>query len=440
MIKIVKFGGSSVANATQFKKVKKIVKSDPTRQFVVVSASGKANKDDNKITDLLYLCHAHLKYNITCDNIYGMIEDRFKSIKADLNLKYDIESDLANLKAELDKSIDVDYLVSRGEFLTGKLMSEYLGYHFVDAKDIIFYNYDGTFDYPKMKIAFDEIVKDHPQLVIPGFYGSLPNGAIKIMSRGGGDVTGSIMANIIEADVYENWTDVSGILMADPRIVKHPKQIEVITYSELRELSYMGASVLHEEAIFPVKRKDIPIHIKNTNRPEDAGTIIKDAASESDNKTVITGIAGTKNFSIITVKKAHMSNEVGLIKNALDVIDKFGLSIEHLPTGIDSFSIVIETAAVKPVLYDVILNIKEKCHPDDISVVENVALIATVSRTMKSRSGMSGRLFTTLGKHGINISMISQTSDEMNIIVGVDNKDYENTIRAIYDEFEGDKQ
>ncbi len=437
MLKITKFGGSSVANATQFSKVKGIVESDPARKFVVVSASGRQNKEDNKITDLLYLCHAHIKYNIACDAIFTMIEQRFLDIKEALNLKYDIQKDLDYLRMQLDKNIDLDYLVSRGEYLTALLMAEYLGYEFVDAKDIIFFNYDGTFDYPKMEKAFDAITSEFTHLVIPGFYGSLPNGTLKIMSRGGGDVTGSLIANIIHADVYENWTDVSGILMADPRIVKNPKQIEIINYSELRELSYMGASVLHEEAIFPVKTKNIPIHILNTNEPNCKGTIIKEDVSDDTSNHSITGIAGKKDFSIITIKKNHMSNEVGLIRKALDVFDRYRVSIEHIPSGIDSFSIIVESASIKDFLYEMISEIKRECMPDEVNVISEIALIATVSRKMKNRAGMSGKLFTTLGKHGISVAVISQTSDEMNIIVGVHNDDYSKTIKAIYDEFEG---
>ena len=437
MVKIVKFGGSSVANATQFAKVKKIVESDEARQFVVVSAAGKANKDDNKITDLLYLCHAHIKYNINCAPIFNMIELRFIQIAKELGIKYDIKKDLNLLRSQLDKNIDLDYLISRGEYLTAIMMAEYLGYEFVDAKDIIFFNYDGTVNYPKIKKAFDEIVKDHTRLVIPGFYGALPNGQSKIKTRGGGDVTGSILANVIDADIYENWTDVSGILKADPRIVKNPKRIDVINYSELRELSYMGASVLHEEAIFPVKEKNIPIHILNTNKPDNKGTIIVDKINNDNDPNVLTGIAGKKDFSILTIKKAHMSNEIGLIRKALDVFDRFRISIEHIPSGIDSFSIIVESSAIKMVLYDIIEELRKECKPDDITVMDEVSLIATVSRKMKNRSGMSGRLFTALGKNGINIVVISQTNDEMNIIVGVHNKDYEATIKAIYEEFEG---
>ncbi len=435
MVKIVKFGGSSVADASQFKKVKAIIESDPTRQFVVVSAAGRKNKNDNKITDLLYLCHAHIKYNIDCSNIYNMIEERFTGIAKELGLKYNIKKELDLLRSQLDKNIDLDYLVSRGEYMTALLMAEYLGYEFVDAKDLIFFKYDGSFDYPKIKDAFETIVKDYTKLVIPGFYGSLPNGNLKIMSRGGGDVTGSVMANVIDADVYENWTDVPGILTADPRIVKNPKEIDVINYSELRELSYMGASVLHEEAIFPVKEKDIPIHILNTNNPSGKGTIIRDHVQESDD-TIITGIAGKKDFTVITLQKNHMSNEIGLIRKALEIFERYRISIEHIPSGIDSFAIIVESEAVNPYLYEVLSQIKQECKPDNIDVLDEISLIATVSRKMKNRSGMSGRLFTALGNKGINIAVISQTSDEMNIIVGVDNKDYEATIKTIYEEFD----
>lgn len=436
MLKISKFGGSSVANATQFNKVKSIVESDVSRRFVVVSASGKEHKDDNKITDLLYLCHAHIKYNISCDNIFHMVEERFIKIKEELLLKYDIQKDLDILRGELDKNIDLDYLVSRGEYLTGLLMAEHLGYQFIDPKDIIFFNYDGTFDYPKMAAAFDTVTNTHSKLVIPGFYGSLPNGNIKIMSRGGGDVTGSVIANLLNADAYENWTDVSGILMADPRIVDNPRQIEIVNYSELRELSYMGASVLHEEAIFPVRDKNIPIHILNTNEPSSKGTIIKEDTSDDTANNTITGIAGKKDFTIITIKKNHMSNEVGLIRKALDIFVRYNVSIEHIPSGIDSFAIIVESACIKDFLHELILEIKRECKADDVSVINEIALIATVSRKMKNRTGMSGRLFTTLGNQGINISVISQTSDEMNIIVGVHNNDYERTIKAIYHEFD----
>ncbi|MGF6905861.1 aspartate kinase [Fusobacterium sp. PH5-44] len=435
MLKIVKFGGSSVANSNQFKKVKEIVLSDDSRQFVVISASGKGENADNKITDLLFLCRAHLEYNISCDNIFDKIVERFISIKNDLNLTFDIEKELDLIKSQLNKKIDTHYLVSRGEYLTALLMAEYLGYKFADAKDIIFFNYDGSIDYEKTKKAFADITKENNRLVIPGFYGSLPDNTIKIMSRGGGDVTGSIIANIINADVYENWTDVSGILTADPRIIKNPKRINSITYSELRELSYMGASVLHEEAIFPVKEKNIPIHILNTNDPNGEGTYIFDTCEDNNEDSFITGIAGKKDFTIINITKSHMQNKLLTVKIVLDILDTYNVPVEHIPTGIDSFSVIVDSNKLKPRLYEIVLEIKKKCDTDDVTVVDDISLIATVGRNMKRRSGISGRLFSALGRENINIYAISQTNEEINIIVGVTNNQYENTIKTIYNEF-----
>ncbi|MBU0279390.1 MULTISPECIES: aspartate kinase [unclassified Gemella] len=433
MVKVSKFGGSSVASSEQFKKVKEIVVSDKSRKFVVVSAAGKAHKEDNKITDLLYLCYAHIKYNINCENIYSIIRKRFIEIRNNLNINFDIEKELDKLEKELVKYIDEDYLVSRGEYLTALLMAEYLDYKFVDAKDLIFFNYNGSVNYEKTQNKFDEIIKNNSKLLIPGFYGSLPSGEIKIMSRGGGDVTGAIIANVSNAEVYENWTDVSGVLMADPRIVDNPKEIDLINYTELRELSYMGASVLHEEAIFPVKDKDIPIQILNTNNPTNKGTIIKNSKDETNN--VITGIAGKKDFSIITIKKNHMSNEIGLISKTLIIFEEYNVSIEHIPSGIDSFSVIVATEDIKPFIHELIAKLKKITNADEITVMNEISLIATVGSQMKNKIGTSGRLFSALGKAGINVIVISQTSDEINIIVGVHNSDYEHTIRTIYSEF-----
>lgn len=434
MLKITKFGGSSVANAQQFKKVKDIVKADPARRFVVVSASGRENKKDNKITDLLYLIEAHLKYSVDHMPLFELIKDRFISIKNELNLSFPIEEELASLEKELTKSISTDYLVSRGEYLTAKLMAEYLGFPFVDAQKIITFRYDGKIDYEATQYRLDSFLKKHDCFVMPGFYGSLPDGTVKVMTRGGGDITGSILARLLDADVYENWTDVSGILMADPRIVKNPKRIHTITYSELRELSYMGASVLHEEAIFPVKEKNIPIHILNTNHPEEGGTII---VEEDDSKStqVITGIAGKKNFTVVAIYKNHMSDEVGIIRRALEVFEHYRISIEHIPSGIDSFSIVVNTEDVKDVIYDIVGDIKRACNADSVKVIDGISLIATVGRQMMYRPGISGQLFATLGRNDINIRMIAQGSDEINIVVGVEDKDFEKTIAAIYNEF-----
>ena len=363
-----------------------------------------------------------------------MIEDKFIGIKEELGLNFDIEGELAKLKSEIGKGIDEEYLVSRGEYLTGLLMAEYLDYHFVDAKDLIFYNYQGEIDFPKTQEAFDKIVREHDRVLIPGFYGSLPNGEVKIMTRGGGDVSGAIIANIANAKVYENWTDVSGILMADPRIISNPHEIKVISYSELRELSYMGASVLHEEAIFPVRDKDIPIQIKNTNAPHVEGTIISDNKQIGD-KQIVTGIAGKKDFSIITIKKHHMANEVGLIARTLKIFEDFNVSIEHIPSGIDSFSVVVETSNIRPFIYELVAKIKSVIKPDEINVTHDISLIATVGENMKNSKGLSGRLFKALGEAGVNIALISQTNDEINIIVGVHNSDYEKTINTIYQEF-----
>lgn len=435
MIKITKFGGSSVANAEQFRKVKGIIEADSARRFVVVSASGREHKKDNKVTDLLYLIEAHLKYSVDYLPLFKLIEERFLSIKRDLNLTYPIEDDLRELKGQLKKGISTDYLVSRGEYLTAKLMAEFLGFPFVDAKDLITFRYDGKIDFDATKYRLDTFIKHQNCMVVPGFYGALPDGTIKTMSRGGSDITGSILARLLDADMYENWTDVSGILMTDPRIVPNPKRIEYITYNELRELSYMGASVLHEEAIFPVKEKNIPINILNTNHPEEGGTIIIEEDRSHESKQVITGIAGRKNFTVVAIYKNHMSDEVGIIRRALEVFENYRVSIEHIPSGIDSFSIVVNSEDVQDVIYDIVSDIKKVCNPDNVKVIDNISLIATVGRQMMYRPGISGRLFAILGKNNINIRMIAQGSDEINIVVGVEDKDFEKTIAAIYNSF-----
>ena len=434
MIKITKFGGSSVANATQFAKVKQIIESDSARRFVVVSASGREHKNDNKVTDLLYLIEAHIKYCVDYHPLFQLIEDRFLTMKRELNLTYPIENDLEELKQRLNKTISTDYLVSRGEYLTAKLMAEYLGFPFLDAKDIIIFRYNGKIDFDATRLRLKEYMQKHDRFVMPGFYGALPDGTIKIMSRGGSDITGSILADILDADMYENWTDVSGILMADPRIVSKPKRIDTITYSELRELSYMGASVLHEEAIFPVKEKNIPINILNTNHPEEGGTIILEK-DDKPSAQLITGIAGKKNFTVIAIYKNHMSDEIGIIRKALEVCESYRISIEHIPSGIDSFSIVVNYEDVKDVIYDMVGEMKKACHADDIKIIDNIALIATVGRQMMYKPGISGKLFAVLGQNNINIRMIAQGTDEMNIIVGVENEDYEKTVKTIYESF-----
>ncbi len=438
MIKITKFGGSSVANAEQFRKVKAIIEADPSRRFVVVSAAGKACKEDNKITDLLYLCHAHVQYHVDYHGIFDIIRKRFLDIRDELGLSLDLEKELD----ELDRSIpglSVDELVSRGEYFTSLMMADFLHFPFVDAADVIKINFDGSIDFDSTDENLKFIMKDHDRFVLPGFYGSSPDGSIKVMSRGGSDITGSILAKCLKADLYENWTDVSGFLMADPRIVKDPPGIEMITYAELRELSYMGASVLHEDAVFPVKEANIPINILNTNHPEDKGTIILDTIPPEARDMAITGITGKKGFCALYITKRHMPESVGFCRRILSVFEKYGISVEHLPTGIDSIGMIVQEKYVHNCLYDIIAEIKEKAEPDDIKYIPNLALIATVGRNMSNRIGTSGKLFTALGKSDVNVRIMIQAFNEINILVGVDESDMEKGIRAIYDAFVKDR-
>lgn len=433
MLKITKFGGSSVANATQFKKVKAIVQADPSRKYVVVSAPGKRNSSDNKITDLLYLLDAHRQYHIDASNVYRLIRQRFVDIKTELGLKQPIEKELDTFYTNLNTYTQAQ-IVSRGEYFCAKLMAEYLGYDFVDAKDIIRFNLDKTIDMQATAAKLQAKCAQYEHFVFPGFYGSSANNQIQVFSRGGGDITGSILAKCLNADMYENWTDVSGFLMADPKIVDHPKQITHITYSELRELSYMGASVLHEEAIFPVKEANIPIHILNTNHPEDPGTIIQERTNIK-NPYAITGIAGKEGFVSIYIYKKHMSSEVGYIRKVLSILEMYNVSVEHIPSGIDSFSVVVNKSDVQDSLYEILARIKTELKPDEIHTEENLALISTVGKSMSDSPGVAGKLFKSLGDQKINIRMIAQSSDEINITVAVLCKDFKATIRSIYDAF-----
>ena len=434
MIKITKFGGSSVASAEQFKKVKAIIESDESRRFVVISAAGKRNSKDNKITDLLYLCQAHVTYHVDYLPLFNLIAERFLEIKRELGLTTPIEDDLEDMRVRLP-DMSVDEIVSRGEFFTSKLMADFLGFPFVDAKDIVAMNFDGTFNFEETSARLIKVLEKCDRFVMPGFYGSLPDGAVRVMSRGGSDISGSILARCINADVYENWTDVSGFLMADPRIVKNPRNIESITFSELRELSYMGASVLHEDAVFPLRERNIPIHVLNTNRPNDPGTIVQDNIPPDPNGPMVTGIAGKKDFIAIEISKKNMSNRVGFVRQVLSVLEQYGVSVEHIPSGIDSFSVVVNRADVKQNIYEIIARIKELMQPDIIRLTDPFALIATVGRNMNSRPGTSGRLFAALGKAGVNIRMIAQGSAELNIIVGVSNKDFNTAIACLYETF-----
>ena len=438
MLKVAKFGGSSVAGPEQFKKVRDIIESDPARKIVVVSAAGKRDSNDHKLTDLLYLCHAHLSYGVPFDDITDSILQRFVEIRDSLNLEYDVEAEFKALVSRLSKDFSVDELVSRGEYFTAKLMAEFLGYTFVDAADCIFFSFDGRLDREKTDSAIAQAVAEYERILIPGFYGSLPSGKIRVMTRGGSDITGAIAAAAANADVYENWTDVSGILMADPKIVKNPKPIPKITYSELRELAFMGASVLHEDSILPVKEAGIALNIRNTNSPEDPGTFIVDSAEDIDDdpsdERFITGIAGRKNFDILTVTKRNMDICSTLVQ-ALSVFERYKVPVEHITLGLDSFALVASSASLGDYLYDMIADIRKQCRPDDVGVRDNIALVSAVGRKMSSRPGVSGRLFKALGDNNINIRTIAQGSDELAITLGIENSQFENAIRVMYEGF-----
>ena len=434
MIKVAKFGGSSVASAEQFKKVKSIVEADPTRRFVVVSAAGKRFSGDNKITDLLLLVNAHIEYHVDCTQLLKDIEARFVEIADELGLSYPIAQKFEEFSACV-KSLSPEYIVSRGEWFTGQLMAEYLGLPFVDAADVIVFHHDGTVDLERTATAVREEVQQKGSFVLPGFYGSTVEGTIRLFQRGGGDISGAILARCLDADVYENWTDVSGFLAADPRIVDNPRTIHRITFDEMRELSYMGASVLQEEAIFPVREVGIPIQIKNTNQPDKRGTIIRETAEDNEREHLITGIAGRKNFVAVHIQKAHMSDKVGFLRQALSVFERYGVSIEHVPTGVDSFGVVVNGADVHESIYYIVSDLQQELKPDVINVVDQLALISVVGRNMNRRAGISGRVFGSLGEAGINIRMITQSSQEISIIMGVNNSDFERAINVIYRSF-----
>ena len=437
MLKVLKFGGSSMADARQFEKVKSIVQADPARRVVIVSAAGKRFSDDHKLTDLLYLCHAHLKYGVSCDNVFDMIRSRYMEIRDDLGLQTDLETEFDALRRKMDKGISQDELVSRGEYFAARLMADYLGYDFLDSELWLKFNLDGTVDQETSYEALSRAASGR-RVVIPGFYGAMPDGTIKTFTRGGSDITGALAAAALNADVYENWTDVSGFLMADPRIVSDPLPIERITYSELRELSYIGAQVLHEGTIFPVREKNIPLNIRNTNQPDHPGTMIResfDELEESKDSSFITGIAGRKDFSVITITKNGMSNEVGTLRRILEILEKYQLVVEYLPSGIDSVSLVVAADKLRPCQYQILGEIQKNLKTDTIHVTEDMAIVAAVGRKMAFKPGISGKIFAALGENGINIRMITQGPEELNIIVGVDNKDFAGAIRVLYNSF-----
>ena len=437
-MKVVKFGGSSMADAGQYRKIRDILLADPDRRVVIVSAAGKRNKQDHKITDLLYLCYAHTQYGVDCSGVFEMIASRYREIARDLDLTIDLEPEFAALKAKLDnKTITQDELASRGEYFSARLMADFLGFQFIDAADWIKFRFDGSVDQETSYETLRMLVAG-PGVVIPGFYGQLPDGKIKTFTRGGSDITGALAAAALDADVYENWTDVSGILMADPRIVENPQTIPQVTYDELRELSYSGAQVLHEGTIFPVREKNIPLNIRNTNQPDHPGTMIRESFDEPEEKadsSFITGIAGRKNFSVITITKNGMSNEVGVLRRVLEILEKYQLVVEYLPSGIDSVSLVVAADKLRPCQYQILGEIQKALKPDTIHVTEDMAIVAAVGRKMAFKPGISGKIFAALGENGINIRMITQGPEELNIIVGVDNKDFAGAIRVLYDSF-----
>ena len=409
-MKVVKFGGSSMADAGQYRKIRDILLADPERKVVIVSAAGKRFSGDHKLTDLLYLCYSHVKYGVDPSAIFDMIMSRYLGIQEEL--------------------------VSRGEYFSAKLMAAYLGFQFVDAADWIKFKMDGTVDQVESYKALRERMTPGMGAVIPGFYGIMPDGAIHTFSRGGSDITGALAAAALDADIYENWTDVSGILMADPRIVENPQPISEVTYDELRELSYAGAQVLHEGTIFPVREKNIPVNIRNTNDPGAPGTMIQETfEGDHDPDRFITGITGKKDFSIISVSKRGMSNQVGVLYKVLKVLVRHNISVDYVPNGIDNVSVVLPTKSIEKELYSIMSEIETEAEPDTLCVHHNIAVVAAVGRKMAFRPGISGKIFAALGEAGINIRMINQGPDELNIIFGVDNKDFESAIKVLYNSF-----
>ncbi len=436
-LKVCKFGGSSLADGNNISRVTEIIGSEPARRFVVVSAPGKRYSDDTKVTDLLYACYQECVEKGSCADTFQKIRRRFHSIVSELGMEtFDIESILNETERAIEENKSADFTASRGEYLNARIVAAKLGWAFVDAKDIIFFDKNGRFDEARSYPLIEKTLSASGCAVVPGFYGTGADGKIKTFSRGGSDISGSIVARAMNADVYENWTDVSGFLACDPRIVDKPEKIETISFKELRELSYMGANVLHADSIFPVRKGDIPIRIKNTFRPQDSGTLILPSKKYVKSGNIVTGIAGKKDFTVIFLEKSMMNSEVGFARKVLSILEQDNINFEHMPSGIDTLSLVIESKYLANGMLDKLLEqIQAAVHPDYLRVLENIALVATVGHGMASNVGTSARLFTALSDAGINIRMIDQGSSEINIIVGIDNADYEKCIRAIYAEF-----
>ncbi len=434
MLKVVKFGGSSLASASQFEKVGEIIRAEDSRRFVVPSAPGKRDAKDEKVTDMLYAAYDSISSGDDYKKIFNKIKDRYNDIIKGLGLALSLDSEFEVIESGFLAGAGRDYAASRGEYLNGIIMANYLGYEFVDAAEVIFFGEDDNFDAEKTNEILANRLKDKENAVIPGFYGIDINGKVKTFSRGGSDITGAIVARAIKADLYENWTDVSGFLVTDPRIVDTPEPIETITYRELRELSYMGASVLHEDAIFPVRAEGIPINIKNTNKPEDFGTMIVESTCKRPTYT-ITGIAGKKGFCSINIDKAMMNSEVGFCRKVLQVFDDNGISIEHMPSGIDTMSVIVHQSEFENKEQQVVAGIHRLVNPDSVEMESGLALIAVVGRAMRANRGTAGRIFAALAHAHVNVKMIDQGSSEFNIIIGVREQDFETAIRAIYNIF-----
>ena len=436
MLKVLKFGGSSLADAAHFRIVSEIVKAEESRRFVVPSAPGKRYKDDEKVTDLLYACYGIAAGGGDIDAIFKRISSRYNDIIRDLGMDFSLDSELDTIRTAIASGAGRDYAASRGEYLNGLILSAYLGYDFIDAHDVIFFREDGALDTEKTYAVLGAALEAHPHAVVPGFYGSMPDGSIRTFSRGGSDITGAIVARAAMADLYENWTDVSGFMMADPRCIENPKPIDVITYKELRELSYMGATVLHEDAVFPVRAAGIPINIKNTNDPAAKGTLIVPSATDDKNDSIITGIAGKVGFSIISIEKDMMNSELGFGRRVLEVLETNKVNFEHLPSSIDSMCVIVKTEEIAGKREGIMDEIFRLTNPDAVVIEDGLALLAVVGRGMVRSKGTAARIFASLAKASINIRMIDQGSSELNIIIGLDEADYIPALRAIYEEFD----
>lgn len=435
-IKVAKFGGSSLADAGQFIKVQSIIRKDRMRRYVVPSAPGKRYDGDIKVTDLLYRLYDEVAAGRDGRDVLNLLIRRFMGIIQDLELAMDLRSELEQVAADIAEGASRDYAASRGEYFSGKILAELLGYDFVDPAGVILFDEKGQLDMERTQKCLSEKLLQHRRAVIPGFFGSMPDGSVRTFSRGGSDITGSLVARAVQAELYENWTDVSGFLMADPRIVDDPKIIDLITYQELRELSYMGATVLHEDCVFPARKAGIPIRVLNTNRPEDPGTLITDKYPEERPKKIITGISGRKNMCVLSIEKNLMNAELGFGRRVLEALEENGVSFEHLPTGIDTMSVVIQEAQLEGgKLEKIMKRIEETCHPDSMEVLRHLSLVATVGIGMVSTLGTAARLFNALARAGVNVRMIDQGSSELNIIVGVSDEDFGRAIRGIYNYF-----